>query len=84
MYNQAKTWNTRPSELAGIEEGYYAYCFDEVIATWGSFVTGELDKIEGKNDKEVSRKRHNKLLQLLEAPDSARFRPLRKSTKPKK
>ena len=83
MYNQAKAWNTRPSQLAGIEQEYYAYCFDEAIGAWGTYVTNELEKIEGKNDKEVSRKRHNRLLQLLEAPDRVRFRPLRKAQKKK-
>jgi hypothetical protein len=84
MFNQAKTWSTRPSELVGITGDYLAFCFDEAVASWGNFVTNELEKIEGKTDKEVSRKRHGKLMQLLDAPDSQRFASLRKSRKGKK
>ena len=81
IYQQAKTWGCRPSDLLNIENDYYAYCFDEAVATWGSYVTSELEKVEGKNDKEVSNKRHRRLLQLLQAPDQVRFRSLRNPTK---
>lgn len=83
LYQHAKQWTVRPSELAGLtEEGdYYCYCFDEAVSSWGNHITNELDKIEGKTDKEVNRKRKNKLLQLIQAPDSVRFKPLRKPTK---
>lgn len=83
MFNQAKTWSTRPSVLCGIQGDYAAYCFDEAVATWGNYVINELEKIEGKTDKEVSRKRHSRLLKLIEAPDSQRFASLRKSGKKK-
>lgn len=76
VYNHAKTWSTRPSQLLGLDQPYLAYCVDEAVATWGNHVVNELDKIDGKTDKEVNRKRHNKLLQLLEAPDEQRFRKI--------
>lgn len=83
LYNQAKLWNTRPSQLVGVTQEYQAYCFDEAVGSWGTYVTNELEKLEGKNEKEVSRKRHNRLLQLIEAPDSQRFASLKKSRKNK-
>lgn len=81
IYQQAKTWGCRPSQLLGIDNDYYAYCLDEVVATWGSHVTSELESIEGKNEKEVSAKRQRRLMELLNAPDEVRFRPMRKPTK---
>lgn len=79
MYQDAKLWNCRPSDLAGIEEDYYAYCFDEAVATWGNYIVSELEKIKGKKEKDVERKRHNRFLQLIEAPDSVRFRSLKQA-----
>lgn len=62
----------------GIEDRYVAFCFDQAVASWGNYVTNEVDKIEGKNEKQVATKRRNKLMQLLEAPDEKRFRSPRK------
>jgi hypothetical protein len=81
IFNQAKQWAVRPSALVNITDDYKAYCFDEAICYWGMYVTNELEKIEGKNEKEVSRKRHNRLLKLIKAPDSMRFKPLRPQPK---
>lgn len=78
LFQDAKTWSTRPSVLLAIENDYEAYCLDEAISTWGSYVTSELDKVEGKDSKEVNKKRRNRLLSLLQAPDSVRFKSLRK------
>jgi hypothetical protein len=77
MFQQAKGWNCRPSQLADISDPYRAFCFDEAVSTWGNHVTNELEKIEGKNSKEVEKKRRNKLLQLLDAPAKQRFRSMR-------
>lgn len=83
LYQEAKLWKVRPSQLFGIDNDYYAYCLDEVVAAWGSHVTSELDKVEGKDSKDAGRKRQRKLLQLLQAPDEMRFRSLRTPTKKK-
>jgi len=64
--------------MLGIDNDYYAYCLDEVVGLWGSHVTSELEKIEGKNDKDVKRKRERKLLSLLQAPDEVRFKQMRR------
>lgn len=79
MYQNSQLWNCRPSNLAAIDDDYVAFCFDEAVAAWGSYITKELEKIKGKKEKDVERKRHNRFLQLIEAPDAVRFRPLRKS-----
>lgn len=81
LYQEAKTWGRRPSQLLGIDNDYHAYCLDEAVATWGSYVKSELDKVEGKNDKEINAKRQRKLLQLVEAPDAVRFKSLRNPAK---
>lgn len=60
--------------MVDIQDSYLAYCFDEAIGAWGSYITNELDKIEGKKAKDVERKRHNKLLQLLDVAPEKRFR----------
>jgi len=57
-----------------IQDSYVAYCFDEAIGAWGNYITSELEKIEGKKAKDVERKRHNKLLQLLDVAPEKRFR----------
>ena len=64
--------------MLGIDNDYYAYCLDEAVSMWGSHVTSELEKIEGKNDKDVRRKRERKLLALMQAPDELRFKPMRR------
>jgi hypothetical protein len=60
--------------MVGIEDSYRAYCFDEAIGTWGNYVSHEVEKIDGKDSKSVERKRHNKLLQLLDVAPEKRFR----------
>lgn len=81
LYQEAKIWGCRPSNLLNIDNDYHAYCLDEAVSTWGSHVTSELEKLEGKTDKEVRTKRDRKLLQLLQAPDKMRFKSLRQPTK---
>lgn len=79
LYQNSKLWSQRPSAMVDITDPYTAYCFDEAVATWGTYVSNELERVEGKNAKDTERKRHNKLLQLLDAPASQRFRSLRAS-----
>jgi len=79
LFQDAKLWGCRPSQLVAIEDPYKAYCFDEAVGAWGSFITSELEKIEGKTDKDVSRKRKNRLLYLLDAPVQQRFRSFKKA-----
>ena len=77
LYNNSKSWSVRPSTLVGIDpikDDYRAYCIDQVVAYWGNYVMGELDSIKGKDEKSISRKRHQRLMKLMDAPDEQRFR----------
>lgn len=46
--------STRPSELVGLDpnprhgDAYTAYCLDEAVWLWGSYVEGELDQVRDK------------------------------------
>lgn len=80
LYQDAKTWGCRPSELLGIDEPYPAYCFDQAIGAWGNHIISELEKIEDKNPKKVANKRRNRLMALLEAPAEQRFQSFRNPT----
>lgn len=84
LFQDSKLWHCRPSSMVDIQDPYVAYCFDQAVSIWGGYVERELDKIEGKNEKQVATKRRNKLMQLLEASDKQRFRSPRpkKPTKP--
>jgi hypothetical protein len=74
MYQEAKTWSCRPSHLLAIEDVYTAYCVDQAVATFGSSITAELDKIDDKDPKKVERKREARLYQLLDIPVQQRFK----------
>lgn len=74
LYNHAKTWGVRPSELLDLHDPYVAYCLDEAVATFGNGVVQELDSVEGKTSRDISRKRKAILGKLLQLPDEMRFR----------
>lgn len=74
LYQSAKQWGKRPSEMVAIKDEYVAYCFDEAIGTWGSFIVAEMEAVQGKDAKTVERKRRSTLLKLIDAPDESRFR----------
>lgn len=38
----ATTYQTRPSEIVGLENDWAAYCFDSAIALFGNWVEGKL------------------------------------------
>lgn len=53
----------------GLESGSYtAWCFDEAVAYAGSYISGELQSVEGKTAGEIESKRRQKLQQLLAEP----------------
>lgn len=74
LYNQATLYHKTPAELLFIKDEYEAFCFNEAVTWFGNFITNELDRIEGKDAKQIQRKRQNKLNQLLGVPDEKRFR----------
>jgi len=63
----------RPSELMGIEDPYQAYCFDQAVGEWGSYVKQQLESIDGKNAKAVEGKRRVRLQALLSDDPKAKF-----------
>jgi len=62
---------SRPSDLYGIEDEYgpyVAYCFDNAVVAFGRALEAELDAVEGKNSKEINRKRDRVLRKWLDMP----------------
>jgi len=55
----------RPSELLAIQDEYLAYCLDEVVMTFGTYVKNELESVKGKNEKEIEGRRLLVLRRLL-------------------
>lgn len=54
----------------GLTESYEAYCFDEAVSSWGSFVEEELQKVDGDNVRQVERDRQRRLETLLELSET--------------
>lgn len=63
----------RPSELYDITDPFVAYCFDEAVATFGNFVKGELDKVEGQSKDAIEGAQAFLLKALLSDDESARY-----------
>lgn len=79
LFQEAKGWGCTPSDLLQIEEPYTAYCLNQAVSHFGAYVTGELEKIEGKDSKAVARKRQQKLEQLLRAPGQRKYKSFRQA-----
>ena len=47
LYNNAKTWSTRPSDLLALSDPYLRYCLDEAVSYLGGMVENELNQCEG-------------------------------------
>ncbi len=60
----ADQYETRPSQLLGIADPYTAFCLDEAIYMWGSYVDSELDKV---GDRDMDRKARAKMEKLRAA-----------------
>lgn len=56
-----------------ITDPYVAYCFDQAVGEFGSYVRGEINAIEGKNAKAVEGKRRLRLQALLSVDPKAKF-----------
>ena len=72
IYNQAKMWSKKPSEIIGIKCGYIAYDFDMAIGMFGSFVERRIDDVEltesekkQRNAKGTLRKKINRKINEL-------------------
>lgn len=69
----SKSLKTRPSELMGITDVYQAYCFDEAVVTFGSFVSDKLSQITGKNEQSIRGQQELLLSKLLSSGAKAMF-----------
>lgn len=86
LWNKSLKWHSRPSELIGLDDPYVSWCFDEVVYSWGNFVTNELDKASAENREKKRRRQKNddqirqqKLAQLLDLPMEVRYRSFRQA-----
>jgi hypothetical protein len=69
MFNLARQWSSRPSELAGLRSGSYeGFCFDQAVSLVGTSIEGQLDAIEmgkGKNAAKARQAKQEILLKKL-------------------
>lgn len=71
MFSVAQTWRVRPSELAGVEDSYAAYCFDQALAALGNGIRHRLDSL-GNSDrktKQLEAKMQRELAVILGLPE---------------
>ena len=77
VFSLAKEAGVPPSEFMHLDDPYVAYCFDEVVLMWGSFVTHEVREAgEAKKtskQKSAEGKQDRKFKQLMGTPDEKRF-----------
>lgn len=59
--------------MIGIEDPYTAFCFDQAVGEFGSYVRHEVQSIEGKNSKAVEGKRRMRLKALLDSDPKRKF-----------
>lgn len=55
-YQQAKFYRCRASELLHIDNPIAAYFFDRAVFAFGSSLSAELEKCDGKEKAEIERK----------------------------
>jgi broad specificity phosphatase PhoE len=73
LYQSAKTWKCRPSEIMNIQDDpFAAYCLDIACAEWGKAIENALGDVEGKTKKEVQRKSEQVLRKWLGLPQQFR------------
>lgn len=57
----------RPSDVVSVQDEYAAFCLDEAVMYFGSFVKQKLQEVKGKNEAEIEGKQKLILKKLLEA-----------------
>lgn len=72
LYQTAKSFMVRPSELLNVQDRYAAYCLDNACGEFGRSLENELSNIEGKNKKEIAVKSDRVMRRWLDLP--ARYR----------
>lgn len=56
-WNLAKAYHQLPSVIYHIEDPVECFTFDRAVYEFGSFVAAKLEEVEGKDKKEIERKR---------------------------
>jgi len=64
--------------MMNVDDPYVAYCLDSAVATFGLSLEAELDSVEGKNAKEIAKKRNRILDRWLGNPVQYRQPPVSK------
>lgn len=77
LYQTAKTYHVRPSDLVAVDDPYAAYCLDTAVGEFGRALDAELNNVEGKTKKEIKMKSDRILRRWLDMP--LRFRDPAKS-----
>jgi len=72
LFQDSKTWSSRPSQLLGVEDPYAAYCIDQAVAYWGRHLESEMDKAERntKNEDAATRARQAVLDRYMPRPEN--------------
>jgi hypothetical protein len=53
LYKRAEKFAARPSEMMALKDSYAAWCLDEVVYFFGTYVEGELKALKkGKKEKD--------------------------------
>lgn len=56
-WNLAKAYHQLPSTIYFIKDEVEAFTFNRAVYDFGSFIAGKLEEVEGKDKKEIERKR---------------------------
>jgi hypothetical protein len=65
LHQIAKEYGVRPSDLVGISHEYVAFCVDQIVFRWGTYVQGELDSVDGKDKNQIEGRRRAVIHRLL-------------------
>lgn len=75
LYQMATTYQIRPSDLVGLSNDWEAFCLDRAVFLFGTALSNDLEGQEGKNKKDVKRKREQVLERWFpEARKKKKFR----------
>lgn len=77
----SRQYRVRPAALAGVSDPYAAYCLDEAVYAFGTYVEAELNESAkgAKNEKAAQRKRMMRIQSLLrddEGPEASGKAPV--------
>lgn len=68
VYQTAKTYRVRASELLGISDPWTAFCLDNAVSYFGTSLEAELESIEGKTAKEINKQRERTMDKWMGIP----------------